>query len=77
MKFDLNTACIIRREQTDALISFRVCFADEHKNWVGFDFVVPKDQFVDVAKLDPSSCQRGPMNEKVFNLDRARKVLKR
>lgn len=77
MKFDLNKACIIRQEQTDALISFRVCFADEHKNWVGFDFVVPKDQFVDVTKLDQSSCQCAQLDEKVFNLDRARKAFKR
>lgn len=77
MNFDLNKACIIRRSQDNDSVSFRVCFADEQKNWVGFDLVVPKDQFVDVAKLDPSSCQRGTMNEKVFNLDRARKVLKR
>ena len=72
MKFDLNKACIIRQEQTDALISFRVCFADEHKNWVGFDLTVPKYQFVDVAKLDQSSFQCAQLDEKVFNLDRVK-----
>lgn len=77
MNFDLNKACIIRRSQDDDSVSFRVCFADEQKNWVGFDFVVPKYQFVDVAKLDPSSCQCSPLDEKVFNLDRARKGFKR
>lgn len=73
MNFDLSKACIVRRSQDDDSVSFRVCFTDEQKNWVGFDLVVPKVQFVDVAKLDSSSCQRGPMDEKVFNLDRVKK----
>lgn len=72
MNFDLGKACIVRRSQTDATVSFRICFADESKNWVAMDFVVLKEQFVDITKLDEvPAC--GVLNEKVFNLDRVKK----
>lgn len=49
MILDLNKSYIIRKGQTDDSVSFRVCFADEERNWLGADFIVPKKEFKDIS----------------------------
>lgn len=68
---------MIRKEQTEDSVSFRICFRCG-KDWVAVDFEAKKSEFKELSKLDKVMTGMTALfcppniDESIFNLKRAK-----